>query len=108
LDIYTKFDGDKENGVSTLGYLVNLGSTTISWRSYKQFVPTDSTIEVEYVVVAEETKEIAWLRNILEDLQETQMYATPLLIDNTSAIKLSKNPRFHDQTNHINGNYHLS
>jgi hypothetical protein len=29
------FDGDKENGVSTLGYLMSLRSTTISWRSCK-------------------------------------------------------------------------
>jgi hypothetical protein len=27
------FDGDKENVVSTLGYLMSLGSTTASWRS---------------------------------------------------------------------------
>jgi hypothetical protein len=33
--------------------------------------------------------------------------ATPLLIDNTSAIKLAKNPRFHDRTKHINMKYHL-
>ena len=27
------FDGDKENGASTSGYLMNLGSTVITWRS---------------------------------------------------------------------------
>jgi hypothetical protein len=32
----------------------------------------------------------------------------PLLGGNTSAIKLSKNPIFHDQTKHINTKYHLS
>ena len=52
------FDGDIEHGVSTLGYLINLGSTTITWRSRKQFVPTDSTTEVEYVIAAQVTKEI--------------------------------------------------
>ena len=44
---------------------------------------------------------------ILEDLQEKQVNATPLLIDKTSAIKLAKNPRFHDRTKHINNKYHL-
>ena len=29
----SNFDGDKEHGVSTSGYLMNIGSTTISWRS---------------------------------------------------------------------------
>jgi hypothetical protein len=29
----SEFDKDKEHGVSTSGYLMNLGSTTITWRS---------------------------------------------------------------------------
>ena len=59
------------------------------------------------MAVAEATKEIVWLRNILEDLQEKQVHSTPLLIDNTSAIKLAKNPKFHDRTKHIYTKYHL-
>jgi hypothetical protein len=31
----SNFDGDKENGLSTLGYFMSLGSTTVSWRSHK-------------------------------------------------------------------------
>jgi hypothetical protein len=62
------FDGDKENEVSTSGYLMSLGLAALSWRSHKQFVRADSTIEAEYVVVTEATKEIVWLRKILEDL----------------------------------------
>ena len=30
------FDGDKENGVSTSGYLMSLGLAIVSWRSHKQ------------------------------------------------------------------------
>ena len=48
-----------------------------------------------------------WLRKILEDLQVKQVQSTPLMIDNTSAIKLAKNPKFHDRTKHINTKYHL-
>ena len=59
------------------------------------------------MAAAEAMKEIVWLRKILEDLQEKQENSTPLLVDNTSAIKLAKNPRFHDQTKHINTKYHL-
>ena len=65
--IDSDFDGDKENGMSTSGYLVILGSTTISWRSCKQSNPTYFTTKAEYVVVGEATKEIVWLRKILED-----------------------------------------
>jgi hypothetical protein len=39
------FVGDKENGVPTSNYLMSFGSTFVSWRSHKQLVPTDSTIE---------------------------------------------------------------
>eukprot|EP00253_Pinus_taeda_P026117 PITA_26117 len=92
------FDGDKETGLSTSGYAMSLGSGPVSWRSRKQSVPADSTIEEEYVVAAEATKEIVWLRKILEDLQVKQVQSTPLMIDNTSAIKLAKNPKFHDRT----------
>eukprot|EP00253_Pinus_taeda_P029055 PITA_29055 len=101
------FDGDKETGVSTSGYAMSLGSGAVSWRSRKQSVPADSTTEAEYVAAAEATKEIVWLRKILEDLQVKQVQSTPLMIDNTSAIKFAKNPKFHDRTKHINTKYHL-
>jgi hypothetical protein len=101
------FDGDKEHGVSPSGYLMNLGSAAITWRSRKQSVPADSTTEAKYVAAAQDTKEIIWLRKILEDLQEKQMTSTPLFVDNTSAIQLAKNPKFHDRTKHINTKYHL-
>ena len=68
LDSY--FDGDKEHEVFTSGYLMNIGSTSITWRSRKQFVPADSTTEAEYVAAAQAIKEIIWVHKILEDLQE--------------------------------------
>ena len=80
------FDGDKENGVSTFEYSMNLGSAAISGRSCKQSVPVDSTTEAEYVAAAQATKEIIWLRKILEDLQEKQKASTSLFVDNSSAI----------------------
>eukprot|EP00253_Pinus_taeda_P036431 PITA_36431 len=101
------FNGDKETGVSTSGYAMSLGSAVVSWRSCKQLVPTDSITEVYYVATVEATKEIVWLRKILEDLQVKQVQSTPLMIDNTFAIKLAKNPKFHDRTKHINTKYHL-
>ena len=62
------FYGDKQTGVSTSGYTMRLGSRVVSWRSHKQSVLADSTTEAEYVATTEATKEIVWLRKILEDL----------------------------------------
>jgi len=59
------------------------------------------------VAAAEATKEILWLRKILEDLQVKQVQSTPFMIGNTSAIKLEKYPKFHDRMKHINTKYHL-
>eukprot|EP00253_Pinus_taeda_P021251 PITA_21251 len=94
------FDGDKETGVSTSGYAMSLGSGAVSWRSRRQSVPADST-------TVKATKEIVWLRKILEYLQVKQVQSTSLMIDNTSAIKLAKDPKFHDRTKHFNTKYHL-
>ena len=94
------FNGDKETGVFVSGYALSLGSGTVSWRSHKQSVLADSTTEAEYVAITEATKEIVWLRKILEDLQVKQVQSTPLMIDNTSAIKFARNPKFHDRMKH--------
>ena len=75
---------------------MSLGLGVFSWRSHKQSIRTDSTIEGEYVAASEATKEIEWLKKILEDFQVKQVHLTPLMIDNTLAIKLAKNPKFHD------------
>ena len=101
------FDGDKENELSTYGDLMTLGSATITWRSKKQTIPINSTTEVKYVAAALATKEIVWLRKILDDLQEKQTASTTLFVDNNSAIQLAMNPKFHDRTKHINIKYHL-
>jgi hypothetical protein len=53
-------------------------------------------------------KEIVWLGKILEYLQEKQVNSTPLLVDNTFAIMLFKNTKFHDQNKLIKTKYHLT
>jgi hypothetical protein len=64
---HSDFDGDNENGVSILDYLMSLGSTIVCQRSHKQTVPSDSTTEIEYVASVEMMKEIVWRRKILEN-----------------------------------------
>lgn len=52
-------------------------------------------------------KEIAWLRNLLGDVGCVQERPTALLCDNQSAIRLVKNPEFHQRTKHIDVKYHF-
>ena len=66
------FDGEKESGVSTLGYLVSLVSRTISLRSCKLSNPTDSTTRTEYVATHKKRRRLCssgkylniWKRNM--------------------------------------------
>eukprot|EP00253_Pinus_taeda_P030721 PITA_30721 len=90
-----------------ISFVVGILSRFMQKPYHKQSVPVDSTTEAEYVAKAEATKEIVWLRKILEDLQVKQVKSTPLMIDNTCAINLAKKPKFHDRTKHINTKYHL-
>jgi hypothetical protein len=82
--------------VSNSSYLKGLGLKTVPWISHKKLVPTDSITKEKYVAAAEVKEEIFWLNKILEYLQEKQVNSTPLLVNNTSAIKLAKNPKLHD------------
>ena len=61
-----------------------------------------STTEAGYVILRYATQEATWLRRLLKDLNnEIQDEASINFEDNHRAIKISKNPKFHDHTKHI-------
>lgn len=45
---------------------MSLGSIVISWTSRKQFVPTNSTTEENYMAIVESNKEIIWAHMHIE------------------------------------------
>lgn len=47
------------------------------------------------------------MRRIFEKLGEAQIGSTPVLCDNTSTIKLSKNPVLHGRSKHIDVRFHF-
>jgi hypothetical protein len=51
-------EGDKYSRRSTTGYLFTIGGTTTSWISKLQKVVVLSTMEAEYVVSIEASKEM--------------------------------------------------
>lgn len=65
-----------------------------------------STTEAEIIAACEASKEVVWLKRLLNEL--TSVKETPILwIDNASAIKWSKNPEFHNRTKHIEVKYYF-
>ena len=66
------FFGSVDDRASTSGYLMNMGSTVISWSCKKKTTIANSSAEEEYISAWEETCEIAWSRMVLQDLGISQ------------------------------------
>lgn len=58
-----------------------------------------STTEAEYHGVYQAIKALLWIRNLLFELRIPATYT--IKCDNQGAVKLTKNPEFHQRTGHI-------
>lgn len=101
------FAGNIDDRRSTTGNIFIINGGPVAWCSQRQKCVSLSTTEAEYVAASTATKEIIWLRRLLKDLGRPQHNATPLLCDNQSAIKLVRNPEYHQRTKHIDVRYHF-
>ena len=81
-------------------------SGAISWVSKLQSVVVALTIEVEYVVVTQASKETVWLKIVFEELKHEHEKIS-LFCDNQSALDLARNPTFYSKTKHIQVQYHF-
>ncbi|CAJ2653663.1 unnamed protein product [Trifolium pratense] len=100
------YAGDLDDRKSTSGYVYMLGSSAVSWSSKKQAIVTLSTTEAEFVAAASCACQGIWLRRILAELGQLQE-CTIIKCDNSSSIKLSKNPVMHGRCKHIDVRYHF-
>uniref|UniRef100_A0A2N9EXA4 Integrase catalytic domain-containing protein n=1 Tax=Fagus sylvatica TaxID=28930 RepID=A0A2N9EXA4_FAGSY len=100
---YTDSDyaGDVDDRKSTSGYVFLLSEGAVSWSSKKQPVVALSTTEAEFVAAASCACQGVWMRRVLEKLGHPQGKCTTVLCDNSSTIKLSKNPVMHGRSKHI-------
>ena len=80
---------------------------SISWTSRLQRCVSLSTTEAEFIAACESTKEAVWLCSLLSEILGVNNGSIPLLCDNEGAIRLVKNPEFHQRTKHINIKYHF-
>ncbi|PNY09558.1 hypothetical protein L195_g006112, partial [Trifolium pratense] len=101
------YAGDLDDRKSTTGFVFMLGSGAISWSSKKQPIVTLSTTEAEFVSAASCSCQGIWLRNVLSYLKVKQPGCSLIYCDNSSSIKLSKNPIMHGRSKHIDVRYHF-
>ena len=100
---YTDADhgGNPDNGRSTSGYVVKMGTGAISWSSRLQSIVALSTTEAEYIAATSAGQEILWLRNFFKELGYTFSSPSTLHIDNQSALSVAKNPEHHGRMKHL-------
>jgi hypothetical protein len=60
----------------------------VSWKSSKQDIVVDSTMEAEYIAASEAAKEVVWIRNFVSELGLVSSASRPmdLYCDNSRAI----------------------
>jgi hypothetical protein len=92
---------------STGAYLFMINGGPISWNSKRMATVATSTMEAEYMAMAEATKQAVWTKRLLISLGMQQEERGVLIFaDNKAALLLSKNPENHPRSKHIQVRYH--
>ena len=91
--------GDLTTRRSTTGYAFQLDKNTVSWCSKRQRCVSKSSTEAEW-------QDGICLRGLLDEIPIKQHHPTVIYEGNQGAILLSKNPKFHSRTKHIDISYH--
>ena len=100
--------GDQVTRRSTSGYIFQFGNSTISWSSRRQATVAKSSTEAEYVALSMAAQEAIWLRRLLKDIGVGVDHATTIHEDNQGAIQLSRNPKHHNRTKHVDVSFHFT
>jgi hypothetical protein len=91
---------------STSGYLAQLGTHSISWKTKRQATVALSTAEAEYMSTSAALQESIWLESLLSELNLTN--SIPILHqDNQACIAMIKNPVNHGRSKHIDIRHHF-
>jgi len=75
--------------------------------SKKQPIVTLSSTKAEFVATAARACQAMWMKRVLRSLMHTQDNSTIIMCDNSSTIKLSKNPIMHGRSKHIRVRFHF-
>jgi hypothetical protein len=100
------YGGDKKDYKSTSGGCQFFGSRLVTWQCKKQNAVSQSTCESEYISAAACCSQVIWIQQQLCDYGIVFL-KTPIYIDNTAALAVTKNPVQHSKTKHIAIRYHF-
>jgi hypothetical protein len=98
---------DQETGISVFGWNLYFCGALISWKSKASNSVTLSSTEAEYIALSEVTKEIMFVKQVLETIGIGLKLPITVKIDNVGAIYLSNNHSLRQRTKHIEIRKHL-
>ena len=84
-----------------------MGGLPITWNSVKQRVVALSTCEAEYIVVSSATCQSLWISQLIKELMSVEENLVKILVDNKSALELTRNPVHHSRSKHIDTRHHF-
>lgn len=107
LKVYTDVDWARnvDGAKSTSSGALFLGERLVRWLSKKQSCISQSTTQVEYVVVSINCSNISWIKKLLEGMQEEFTKPLTIYCGNTSTINISNNFVMHAKTKHMSIKY---
>lgn len=98
---------DKIDRKSNSGRIIYFNGGTISWSCNKQNIVASSSCEAEFISISEASKEVKWLRQLLEEMHESIVNPTLIYEDNQSCIELVRDHRFSYKTKHMDTRYKM-
>ena len=77
-------------------YIYYLNVATVSWPSKKAKTVAVFSTKAEYIALSNILKQAIWMKKFINDLQALDCIDKfPMLSDNMSNIKMTKNDEFH-------------
>ncbi len=109
LKMYSDSDwaSDVTTRKSITGFVILLNDTPILWKSQAQRTVSLSSTEAEYYAMAEATKEIKFVLQVLESLNLQVEKPIIVHMDNVGAIFVAENASATKHTRHIESCYHF-
>ena len=101
------YAGDRDTRTSVYGYIIYFLGAPIAWKSKAGKSVTLSSTEAEYYALSEVTKEIIFVKQVLETMGINLVLPILVKVDNVGAIYLSNNFSCSQRTKHIDIRRHF-
>jgi hypothetical protein len=97
------------DSLSTTGFIFTLSSGAICWKSKKQTIIANSTMEAELIALASASEEANWLRDLLYEIPLWEKPIPPILIhcDSTTAIGRVRNRYYNGKSRPIRRKHNI-